>query len=461
MTFAIVIPTTGRPSLHRLLAALAASRGPRPQWTVVVDDSAARRGPAAARNSGWRAVDADWIVFLDDDVVVPPSWPADLAADLSGADQDVAAVAGRISVPLPADRRPTDWERNTAGLSTAKWITADIAYRRDVLAEVGGFDERFPRAFREDADLALRVMSAGYRLTVGRRSTTHPVRPAGWWASVVQQRGNADDALMTRLHGRDWRKRAGAPLGRRPMHLATTAALLLGLRRRAALSAWAALTARFAWLRIKPGPRDLREVARMVSTSAVIPPAAVWHWLRGLARHRRAKPWPDAVLVDRDGTIVHDVPHNGDAAQVAPVPGAAQALDRLRAAGIPVGVITNQSGVARGLLSSEQVDAVNARIDELLGPFAVWQVCPHGPQDGCGCRKPQPGLVVQAAATLHVRPERVVVIGDIGTDVEAARAAGAAGLLVPTAATRPEEIDAAPAVFATLGDAVDSVLGER
>ena len=59
-------------------------------------------------------------------------------------------------VPLPTDRRPTDWERNTAGLAGASWITADMAYRRTALEAVNGFDERFPRAYREDADLALR-----------------------------------------------------------------------------------------------------------------------------------------------------------------------------------------------------------------------------------------------------------------------------------------------------------------
>ncbi len=72
-----------------------------------------------------------------------------------------------------------------------------MAYRTDVLRRVGGFDERFPRAFREDADLALRVLDAGYGLVQGERRTQHPVRPAGWWASLHQQRGNADDVGWT------------------------------------------------------------------------------------------------------------------------------------------------------------------------------------------------------------------------------------------------------------------------
>jgi histidinol-phosphate phosphatase family protein len=165
-----------------------------------------------------------------------------------------------------------------------------------------------------------------------------------------------------------------------------------------------------------------------------------------------------AVLFDRDGTLVVDVPYNGDPDRVEPVPGARAALDRLRAAGLPLAVVSNQSGVARGLLSPAQVAAVNARVDELLGPFDAVLVCEHGPDDGCGCRKPRPGLVLEAARRLGVDPARCVVVGDIGTDVEAARAAGARPVLVPTAVTRPEEVAAAPEVVDDLAAAVDLVL---
>jgi histidinol-phosphate phosphatase family protein len=175
----------------------------------------------------------------------------------------------------------------------------------------------------------------------------------------------------------------------------------------------------------------------------------------------RPAPTPDAVLFDRDGTLVVDVPYNGDPEQVVPVPGARPALDRLRAAGVRLAVVSNQSGVARGLLTSDQVAAVNARVAELLGPFEAVLVCEHGPDDGCGCRKPRPGLVLEAADRLGVDPTRCVLVGDIGADVEAARAAGARPLLVPTAVTRPDEVAAAPEVVADLATAVDLVLGAR
>jgi len=334
--YAVVIPTVGRPCLAACLDALAAAakEGPAPARIVVVDDRRASAtatatadcctsadderhrplsldalgeladratvlttggsGPAAARNAGWRATDEPWVVFLDDDVVVEPGWATDLAADLADAAPHVVGVQGDLHVPLPTDRRPTDWERNTAGLADAAWVTADIAYRRSALERVDGFDERFRRAFREDADLALRMVDQGFALRRGHRRTTHPVRPADRWVSVRAQAGNSDDVLMTHLHGPDWWARAEAPRGRLPMHLAVTAAgagalalAAVGARRTAVVAAalWLAGTAEFTLLRLRPGPRTPDEVATMVATSAAIPPVATWHWLRGQLRY--------------------------------------------------------------------------------------------------------------------------------------------------------------------------------
>jgi histidinol-phosphate phosphatase family protein len=571
MTFDLVVPTVGRDSLSRLLDALGAGAGPLPGRVLVVDDRRDRgrpllaaggpgrvagrvsvvpgraAGPAAARNLGWRRATAEWVAFLDDDVVPSGTWLADLAADLEGLGADVAASQGRIVVPMPVGRRPTDWERNVRGLETARWVTADMAYRRRALVEVGGFDERFPRAYREDADLGLRVVAAGYRIVVGRRVVTHPVRPAPRLVSVRLQAGNADDVLMLALHGRGWRERAGVAGGRRGRHLAVTGLGLLALggllvgrrgwprggvpqgglalppgttvgraetplrsptsrggawRGRwaprgggwARPARWVAGLAGLGWLagtgelalaRIMPGPRTADEVATMAVTSVLLPPAATWHWLSGWARLPRlladndrapqpvpspgslldrgssaSFPWvPKAVLFDRDGTLVADVPYNGDPERVVVMPGAREAVGRLRAARVATAVVSNQSGVARGLLRVEQVEAVNRRVEELVGPLGPWLLCVHGPWEGCGCRKPAPGLIKAAAGALGVEPADCVVIGDVGSDVEAARAAGARAVLVPTAVTRAEEVAAAPVVAADLVAAVELVLG--
>jgi histidinol-phosphate phosphatase family protein len=167
------------------------------------------------------------------------------------------------------------------------------------------------------------------------------------------------------------------------------------------------------------------------------------------------------VLLDRDGTLVVDVPYNNDPGQVQPVEGARAALDRLRRAGIPTAVVSNQSGVGRGLLTESDLAAVNERVEELLGPLGPWLVCPHAPEAACSCRKPSPELVLKAAAALGVEPSRCAFIGDIGTDVRAAIAAGARPVLVPNEQTRPEEIDAAPEVARDLEEAVDLLLGSR
>jgi histidinol-phosphate phosphatase family protein len=165
---------------------------------------------------------------------------------------------------------------------------------------------------------------------------------------------------------------------------------------------------------------------------------------RGVWTGREADEVVRAVLLDRDGTLVHDVPYNGDPDRVRPVAGAARAVAELRAAGLRLGVVTNQSGIGRGLLTAEQAERVNARVDALVGPFDVWEVCPHAPDDGCACRKPRPGLVVRAARRLGVEPRQCVVVGDIGADLAAARAAGARAGIVPTPVTRPEEYAGQP-----------------
>ena len=165
-----------------------------------------------------------------------------------------------------------------------------------------------------------------------------------------------------------------------------------------------------------------------------------------------------AVLFDRDGTLVHDVPYNGDPAKVRIMPYARECLNRLRSQGIATGVLSNQSGIARRLLTLDEVLAVNSRVEELLGPFDVWDFCPHLPADLCSCRKPEPGMIIKACRGLGIAAADAAYIGDIGTDLEAAEAAGSRGVLVPTPATRAAEVDAAPVVAANLAAAVELLL---
>ena len=497
--FDLVIPTIGRTSLGRLLASIARAHGPRPGRIIIVDDRADRgtplpvgdhdadllaritilpgaaRGPAAARNTGWRASHAPWIAFVDDDVIVTERWLETLERDLAACTIEVAGITGRVDVPLPADRKPTDWQRNVAALATAQWITADCAYRRGDLLATGGFDERFPRAYREDADLALRVVARGKRIAMGARRVLHPVRPAPWWISVRLQAGNADDVLMNAVHGAGWHARANAPAGTFSAHVATVASALGAVACIAArkprlgsivAAIWARRTMRFWWTRFAPGPRTPNEGVALAATSVAIPFAAVFYHLRArfavrtLLRSGAGGPHPvaAAVLFDRDGTLAVDVPFNADPGLVEAMPGARAALERLRGAGIAMAVVSNQSGIALGRLDRADVDRVNARLEELIGPVGPVFICPHDAGAACACRKPAAGLIEAAARELGVSPRDCVVIGDIGADVQAAQAAGARAILVPTAVTRRAEIDAAAHTASTIGEAVDAVL---
>ena len=404
----------------------------------------------------------------------PTGWSARLCEDLAAPVSGVGASQGRVHVPLPAGRRPTDWERNVAGLEDATWATADMAVRRDALVAIGGFDERFPRAYREDSDLGLRLVAAGWRIAQGTRVVTRiPSGPRTAGSACASRRATPTTCSCARCTGGtggEWPTRpavASVPTRPRALPRCWRSSPRPRVDRRlagVAAAAWASRTAALAWRRIAPGPRTVDEIATMAATSAALPFAATAWWLAGHASLRRRLARPDgrgldAVLLDRDGTLVVDVPYNGDPARVRPMPGARAALDRLRREGVRMAVVSNQSGIARGLLTRAEVDAVNHEIEQRLGPIGPWLVCPHGPDDGCTCRKPAPGLVLQAAQRLGVAPERCAVVGDIGADVQAAHAAGARAILVPTDRTLRDEIDAAPEVARDLPEAIGQLLG--
>jgi D-glycero-D-manno-heptose 1,7-bisphosphate phosphatase len=157
-----------------------------------------------------------------------------------------------------------------------------------------------------------------------------------------------------------------------------------------------------------------------------------------------------AVLFDRDGTLVADVPYNGEPDAVVAKQGAYEAVHAARRRGLRTGVVTNQSGIGRGFITFEQVEQVNRRIDSLFGAFDTWEMCPHSPTDACTCRKPAPGLLIRAAASLGVSPRDLLLVGDRLADLGAARSAGAISVLVPSVATEAGAESAADHVIACL-----------
>ena len=157
-----------------------------------------------------------------------------------------------------------------------------------------------------------------------------------------------------------------------------------------------------------------------------------------------------AVFLDRDGTIIEEVGYLDNIGQLKLIPGAARAIGLLNKAGIPVIMITNQSGVARGYFSESVVEQLHQRLNELLETELAYldaiYYCPHHPTEGtapyrrtCNCRKPHPGMVEQAIDDLQLGKRRLFVVGDKLTDIELAKRAGAEGILVLTGYGREEK----------------------
>jgi histidinol-phosphate phosphatase family protein len=141
-----------------------------------------------------------------------------------------------------------------------------------------------------------------------------------------------------------------------------------------------------------------------------------------------------AAFLDRDGTLIEDKGFLGDPAGVVVLPTVIEALRLLATRGYATIVISNQSGIARGLLDEGRVRAVNAEIERRLGDDGVridgWYWCPHY-QDGCACRKPEPALLHQAVAEHGLRLPGSAMVGDRGSDVALGHRVGIAGIAVP------------------------------
>jgi histidinol-phosphate phosphatase family protein len=140
------------------------------------------------------------------------------------------------------------------------------------------------------------------------------------------------------------------------------------------------------------------------------------------------------VFLDRDGTLIDHVGYLGDPEQVRLVPGTADALAALQRRGFRLAVVSNQSGVGRGLISGAEAAAVHARFVDELEHAGIRlddvRYCPHAPDDGCACRKPLPGLIFDAAQMLGVDLAASFVVGDKAVDIEAGTRAGCATVLL-------------------------------
>jgi GT2 family glycosyltransferase len=314
MRVSVVVPTYRRPDLLlRCLDALRRQQFDPSQFEIIVADDAAEEGtraqvesriaglpairyipveaahgPAAARNAGWRAAQGDIIAFTDDDCLPDSGWLA--AGSAAFEDAAVIAVTGQTIVPLPPN--PSDYERNTAGLETSEFITANCLCRRRVLADIGGFDEQFTTAWREDSDLHFRLLETGGKVVrVAAAVVVHPVRQAVWGVSLREQRKAMFDALLYRKHPRLFRERI-RPLW--PARYYVMAACLIGAAVLAVnrqpwlalvfFALWFVLMLEFIGRRLKTTRRDPAHVVEMAVTSLAIPFLSIYWRLHGAIR---------------------------------------------------------------------------------------------------------------------------------------------------------------------------------
>lgn len=340
LDLSVVMPTYRRPDLlARCLGALLAQTLPADRFEVIVVDdgqedrcreqvervaatpgapairylrAASGRGPAVARNAGWRAATAPLVAFTDDDTLPDPAWlarglaamqahpdwvaaagqvrvPSASAGGIGTAtDGDIDSDIGRDGAPARRDARPTDHELMTRGLETSEFVTANAFARREVLARIEGFDERFLRAWREDSDLQFRLQAQGPVGRVADALVWHPVRPERWGVSLRQQRNVYFDALLYRKHPAIYRSRIRRvpPWDYYAIVAMTPAAIVLAAAGQGAiaaglLAASVALILRLTARRLRATSLALPHVWEMLCTSAAIPFLSVYWRLRG------------------------------------------------------------------------------------------------------------------------------------------------------------------------------------
>jgi len=259
------------------------------------------RGPAAARNAGWQIASGELILFTDDDCLPTPHWisayweayksyrPAFPARD--GLAEHLA-FRGPVHVPCPP--RPTDYEKNTACLESAAFVTANCACTPAALRRIGGFDEAFTMAWREDSDLEFKLIEAGIPIvTVPRARLTHPVRSAPWGISLKEQKKSLFNALLYKKHPDLFRRY----IYRRPFWNYYVMILLVLIAVVAALTghpfvsgiaagAWALLTLAFTRRRLYGTSHSPSHITEMLLTSACIPFLSVYWTIYGAIRFK-------------------------------------------------------------------------------------------------------------------------------------------------------------------------------
>ena len=312
----VVIPTFRRPQLLRTcLSSLKGQSFPKENFEVIVVSDGpdeitkaaieefyysdlqffflqmpVKKGPAAARNIGWQQAKGILIAFTDDDTLPNPSWLNNIWRAYKGEPQ--IAFTGVVKVPL--NHPPTDYEKNTAGLETAEFVTANCCCTKSALQKVGGFDERFFMAWREDSDLEFQLMLHNIPIVhLPDAVVVHPVRKAPWGISMKEQKKGLFNALLYKKHPQLYRLKIQQvpPWNYYVMVIAFfvfAMATIFGLQTLALLSflSWGLLLFVFISKRLRHTSKAAGHVAEMVVTSVCIPFISVYWQLYGAWRYK-------------------------------------------------------------------------------------------------------------------------------------------------------------------------------
>lgn len=249
-----------------------------------------KKGPAAARNLGWRNANSKFIAFTDDDTLPHAEW---LSAYLENYEEDLAvAFTGKIKVPIP--ETPTDYERNTAHLEHAEFVTANCALTKTALEIVNGFDERFSMAWREDSDLEFKLLQQNIPITrVPEALIIHPVRKAPWGISIKEQKKGMFNALLYKKFPALYREKIKpAPSWNYYIMVISFFLLLIAIRNNYFLLAlicglcYVFLLLSFITKRLLFTSKKRKHVWEMIVTSIAIPFLSVYWQLYGAYKYR-------------------------------------------------------------------------------------------------------------------------------------------------------------------------------
>jgi glycosyltransferase involved in cell wall biosynthesis len=314
----IIIPTYQRPELLlRCLIALKRQNFSRDNYEVIVVTDGAdattrhvvnhyrnelgmqlfcwslpeKKGPAAARNYGWKHAKGRLIIFVDDDCIPEKNMIASYWNAFEYSGEECVVFTGKVVVPLP--EHPTDYELNVSHLETCEFVTANCACAKKCLEKVGGFDEAFEMAWREDSDLQFRFIDLQIPIQkVNEAQVIHPARKTSWGASLKEQRKSMYEALLYKKHPGHYRSRIFKhPKWNYYWIIFSAISTLIGLFVNTAFSfvfglVCLVLILHFIFKRLRHTSHSPAHICEMIVTSFCIPFLSVYWTVHGAIRYR-------------------------------------------------------------------------------------------------------------------------------------------------------------------------------